>query len=195
MKYPLKMLGEIAGIRTGFTFRGEVRPSPGSGLYMLQIAEIQDSVINDADGMPEIEWPGNSAPTVLQHDDIVMVARGVRNRAAIFKGNIQVVPSNQVMVVVINSREILPDYLCWQLNYSATQKQLAESRGGTNIPSINKNALQAIRIAIPPMEIQKKILAVEALGQSEIKTLKQLQQNTENMLAGMFAQLLNGEQK
>lgn len=195
MKYPIKMLGDIADIRTGFTFRGEVRQVSGSELYMLQISEIQDGVIDNAEGMPEIEWPGNGAPPVLRHDDIVMVARGVRNRAAIFKGNIQVVPSNQVMVVVNQSEEVLPDYLCWQLNYSATQKLLAEKRGGTNIPSINKNALQTVHVAIPPLDIQNKILAIDEVGRNKIKTLQQLQQNTENMLAGMFAQLLSGEQK
>lgn len=195
MKYPLKMLGEIADIRTGFTFRGEVRQSKSSGLYMLQIAEIQDNVIDGPTGLTEIEWPGNNPPPVLRFNDVVIVARGIRNRAAIFKSDIQAVPSNQVMVVVNQSEEVLPDYLCWQLNYSATQKLLAESRGGTNIPSINKNALQSVRIAVPPLEIQNKILAIEELGRSEIKTLKQLEQNTENMLAGLFSQLLNGEQK
>lgn len=193
MKYPLKALGDIAGIRTGFTFRGEVRQSPGSGLYMLQIAEIQENVIDGATGLTEIEWPGNNPPPVLRFNDIAIVARGVRNRAAIFKSDIQVVPSNQVMVVVNHSEEVLPDYLCWQLNYSVTQKLLIESRGGTNIPSINKNALQSVHIPIPPLEIQKKLLAIDELGRSEINTLKLLQHNTENMLAGMFAQLLDGE--
>lgn len=195
MKYPLTMLGDIAEIRTGFTFRGEVRQSPGSGLYLLQIAEIKNGVIDNSAGLPEIEWPGSNAPPILQDNDIVLVARGIHNRAAIFKGDTQVVPSNQVMVVVNRSQKFLPEFLCWQLNYRATQKQLMESRGGTSIPSINKNALQAIRIPSLPREIQQKILALEALGQSEINTLKQLQQNTEDMLAGMFDKLLNGETK
>lgn len=193
MKHTLKPLGKLADIRTGFTFRGAIEEQPGSGVRLLQIADLRDDVLCE-DELPEIQWPGGKPPPALNNDDIVMVARGVNNRAAIYKGEHQVVPSNQLFVITITANELLtPDYLCWYLNFEGIQRQLVKARAGNNIPSLKKGELQALEINVPPLSVQKEILAINTLGQRELQTLQQLQQNTETMLSGLFKQLLTGK--
>lgn len=193
MTYPTTHLNNLADIRTGFTFREAIKEEPESGLRMLQIADIKTSVLNECSTLPEIHWSPNKPPQTLKPNDIVIVARGANNRAAIYKAPDQVIPTNQLMVVTCTSNDLLPDYLCWLLNYNVIKRQLIEARTGTNIPSLKKGDLQLLEITLPPIAIQQKILEINELGQKELETLQQLQHNTETMLNGMFSKLLNGE--
>ena len=193
MKHTVKPLGKLADIRTGFTFRGAIKEQPGSGVRLLQIADLRDDALRE-DKLPEIQWPGGKPPPALNNNDIVMVARGINNRAAIYKGKHQVVPSNQLFVITITASELLtPDYLCWFLNFEGIRHQLVRARTATNIPSLKKGELQTLEINVPPLSTQKEILAIHTLGQKELQTLQQLQQNTETMLSGLFKQLLTGK--
>lgn len=190
------ILNKIADIRSGYTFRGKVDEKPGSGIRMLQIRDVRDNkIIQDRD-LVEIEWKGNQNIPTIEQGDIAIIARGISNNAALMNGTEKVVPSNQLLVLSVKSKEVLPEYLCWWLNRPSTQVTLTGCHAGTSIPSLSKKELSGISIPVPDISIQNKILGLFKLQLQEKNLYERLLKNREIMLEGLFQRLLdNGETK
>lgn len=198
----LKKLGEIATVRTGYTFRekvDEVDRSKGNA-YLLQIKDIRrnweahSSSRIQTDDLADIFWTGK-ASNALQNDNIALPARGGFFRSAILKhnGNNErpIIASSQFLVITAGSA-VLPEYLCWALNRPVTQHYLALGAGsqGTNIPMLNAASAKSIPISVPSIEKQHQILHLNALWEQEKQATHALLNNREKMLQGMYQKLL-----
>jgi restriction endonuclease S subunit len=88
------------------------------------------------------------------------------------------------------TKKLLPQYLAWFLNSHTTQTLLKGQAIGTSIPSISKQVLENLEIAVPGIKIQKAILQITKLRNKEkslkleIETLreKQIQQQIINAI-------------
>lgn len=183
-------LEDIADIRTGYTFRGALEESPEGDIRVLQIKDMRQRSRLDPLTLPRVVWEARGEPPLLQPKDIVVVARGESNTAALFPGGEAVVPSNQLLVVSAKRRNVLPEFLCWLLNQEVVHRQLIEARTGTNIASIGKSDLSGLDLSLPSLETQQKVLRLQGLWDEEQRLLDDLKKNRETMLKGMFRQLL-----
>lgn len=184
-------LEDIARIRTGYTFREALEDVAGGDIRVLQIKDIRQKAVVDAADLPRVLWAGRGEPPVLQPDEVVLAARGEHNRAAIYVGGEPVVATNQLLILSVVSHHILPEFLCWALNQDSTQRLMKTE--GSNITAINKAGLAAIELSVPPVETQKKILALQGLWDQEQVVMARLQRNREAMVNGMFRKLLGNE--
>lgn len=190
------VLKKIADIRSGYTFRGKAKENPGSGIRMLQIRDVRENTVIHSHNLIEIEWQGNLNIPTIEQGDIAVVARGIANSAALMTGTEKVVPSNQLLVLSVRTEAVLSEYLCWWLNHPSTQTILTGFHVGTSIPSLSKKELSELRIPIPDISTQRKILNLAQLKLQEKTLYEQLLKNREMMLEGLFQQLLkNGETK
>lgn len=186
---------DIASIRTGYSFRkGELQEGKKRALG-LQISDLRENRIIHPENLSPIQWEGTGPSSLLKPGEVVLAAKGNHNRAAVYNDvNSEVVPSSQFLILTIaKTGQILPEFLCWTLNYSATQQKLTELQGGTSIPSISKSALSSLPIPLPPMATQEKILRVQSLWEEEQALIDALNINREKMLRGMFQKLIRGE--
>ena len=128
---------------------------------------------------------------LLKDGDVLFSAKGSKNFAAVYEGhNPAAVASTSFFVIRLNDKRILPEYFAWFLNSQVTQSLLKGQAIGTSIPSISKQVLENLEMAVPSIEIQKAILQITALRNKEksfkqkIETLreKQIQQKIFNVL-------------
>jgi len=185
---------EIANIRTGYTFREPTASKETSEVLGLHIRDIRDSTVIDPDRLSSIVWQGKDELPALQPGEVVFAAKGNYNRAALFLDQERkVIPSNQFLVLSVKMEDCLaPEFLCWILNYPATQRRMAEFQSGTSIFSISKKALGALSIPLPPMQIQKQILHLDALLEQERLVTEAVLANREKQVQGAVQQLLSG---
>lgn len=190
---------DIAEIRTGYTFR---RGEPRHGHYKLlglHISDIRHSRLIDHEALHPILWDAKGLPPVLEPGEVVLAAKGNYNPAALYEGpQYRVVPSSQFLILTIKTRareRLSPAYLCWVLNYAPTQRRMTDTQTGTNIPSVSKRALGDIEMPVPSLAQQEKILQLQAIGDAQRDAMNALITNNENMLNGMFQQLINGVTK
>jgi restriction endonuclease S subunit len=109
----------------------------------------------------------------LRNGDVLFAAKGTKNFAAVYEvHNKTAVASTSFFVLRLTYHKVLPEYLAWFLNSHATQTILKGQAIGTSIPSISKQVLGEMEIAIPTLETQKAILHITRLRNKE-KTLKQ----------------------
>ncbi|MGC6012702.1 restriction endonuclease subunit S [Enterobacter kobei] len=183
-------LGDIATIRSGYTFRGAIEPVPDGDVRILQIKDLELDWQGDHEVLPAISWEQRVEPPFLRQGEIVVAARGNRNVAVVYRSDIPVVATSQFLIVTLRTEEseIAPEYLCWVLNHPVTQQMF--NRSGTNIQLITKAALSDVEIPVPPVHTQRKLIELQRVWQEEDKLISKLQKNRHQLELGILQKLL-----
>ena len=195
----MKTLVDIASIRTGFTFRGKVEEVPRDGnAYVVQIKDVRKAHENSmslnlpVQSLPQINWTGKDKAFVST-GSVLVPARG-----GYFKASYLVPTDRDLMPVVVSSQfliltpadDVLAEFLCWSLNQPAMQRALIDSSQGTSIPMLKAETLKQLKIAVPSLKTQQQIIELNRLWEHEQQVTQALLKNRENMLKGVFQQLL-----
>jgi restriction endonuclease S subunit len=160
---------EITHIQTGLF----AKPAGIGELVYLQSKHFDEYGQLHAVLHPDLLAAGISEKHLLKDGDVLFAAKGTKNFAAVFENhNEPAVASTSFFVLKLKSDNILPSYLAWLLNNHTTQSQLKSQAIGTSIPSISKQVLENMEITVPSIEIQKSILQITKLRNTE-KLLKQ----------------------
>lgn len=188
--YMHKQLNAIADIRAGHTFRGRIDEDPAGNTPVLQIKDLKDQAMLTADRLPRIKWQGAKAIMSVQPGDIVLPARGEYYLASVLQGDAPVIASSQLFVLHLTSKDITPEYLSWYMNQRVAQNYFLTHRSGTGMPMLNKQSLGALPVAVPSLATQEKIVSVQRCWEQEKQLTEQMLANREEMLKGIFQQLL-----
>ena len=196
----IRLLGDIAKIRSGYTFRGKIE-EVGHEKGNAHIVQIKDSrKISDetqstlitAEQLPYIQWDGKSS-AFLDPNCVLLPARGGYFRASLVTssgpGTLPVIASSQFLIIQPKP-SVLPEFLCWSLNQSRTQYELSEASQGSNIPMLSAATIQQVKLTIPPIDIQNKVLHLNRLWEQEQKLTHALLNNREAQMQGVFQQLI-----
>ena len=95
---------------------------------------------------------------------------------------------HQPVLIVSTKQDVLPEYLCWLINLPQSQRSL--ERSGSAIQAISKASLLDMRIPLPPLATQQKLIALQALWDEEDELIARLQTNREQMLQGIYQHLI-----
>jgi len=185
-------LKEIAVFRAGYPFRGRIEEIPGAGVRVIQMKDVDPSKGISWSGLSETELTGRKQPDLLNPEDILFLARGFRNFAVqLDKITGSVVASPHFFHITLKPESnILPAFLAWQINQVPAQQHLKTSALGTSIPSIRRAELAELPIAIPPIEKQRQVVALEQAWQREQEVIANLKNNMKQTMTGLAQQLL-----
>ncbi|EJV9423780.1 TPA: restriction endonuclease subunit S [Vibrio vulnificus] len=203
----IRLLSDIADIRTGYTFRekvDEVEESIGTARIaqikdVREIAETSNSFLLDPSQLPAIDWQGKDK-ALVDSGTVILPSRG--SRGGYFQASCVMQSSGDALPLVVTSQflvitpkaDVLPEFLCWSLNQPAIQFLLSEGAGsqGSAMAVMLKTSIgNEIQLTIPSIETQKKILHLNQLWEKEQALTQALLTNRKTMLQGMFQQLLN----
>lgn len=163
------LIKDITNVQTGLF----AKPAGIGELVYLQSKHFDEygqlhSVLHS-----DLPAEGISEKHLLKDGDVLFAAKGTKNFAAVFENhNEPSVASTSFFVIRLTDKKVLPQYLAWFLNNHSTQTLLKGHAIGTSIPSITKQVLENLEIAVPNIEIQKVILQITKLRNKE-KSLKQ----------------------
>lgn len=188
--YMHKPLNTIADIRVGHTFRGRINEDPKGNIPVLQIKDLKDQAILTAENLPRINWQGTKVVATVQPGDVLLPARGEYYLASVLQGDEPVIASSQLFVLCLTSNDIISEYLSWYMNQREAQNYFLTHRSGTSMPMLNKQSLGGLPVAVPSLATQEKIVAVQRCWEQEKQLTEQLLANREQMLKGIFQQLL-----
>lgn len=154
-----KPLHHIAQIMTG-TYQKE---GSGSDAFYLQAKHFDEhgSLRKNAALAKSLELDDRLERHLLIHGDILLVAKGIANRACLYEEQIgQAVASSTFFVIRLKEERLMPRYLLWLLNTQHYQKLLQSLSKGTQVQSLSKKALSLIQIPMPSVEEQQQIVKV-----------------------------------
>lgn len=167
MDYPNEDLGNIASFKNGLNYS---RSSSGEVIEIVGVKDFQNRFSPNLDALEKIQIDGSlSEDYNLRPTDILVVrSNGSANLVGrfLFIEKLNGITSYSGFTIRIRPKsEIVdPKFLCLYLKTDIVRDELTGNSKGSNIKSLNQTQLSSIKIPLPSLPEQKKIVRqVEAI--------------------------------
>ena len=199
----LMKLSSVADIRQGFTFREKVLEEPHGNAHLVQIKDMREIEALGmgmelwAEFLPKIAWQVKEQAKITD-ECVLLPCRGEYLQAHYVKPKgkpesaLPIIASSQFLLMT-PKKAVLTEYLCWYLNQSQVQQRLRNEGQGTKILMLSIANMNDFMIAVPSIETQRYIIDLNQLWEQEQRLTQKLLQNREQMMQGIFQQLLKGQ--
>jgi len=188
----MKLLKHIATIRAGHAFRGKIEEIPTGNTRVIQMKDVDAERGIDWNGLVVTDLPGRKQPDWLKNADLLFAARGNRNCALLLED----VPFDTVLsphffhLTVKREAKVLPGFLTWQINQEPIQQYLQKSSHGSMVQAIGRQVLEEMPLAIPPLEKQHAVMALNDVWHQERRVMAALTDNMQRTMTGIVRQML-----
>jgi restriction endonuclease S subunit len=181
---------DIATVQSGVF----LRETPNGDTHYLQVKDFNEKGEFNT-FHPSIYLSEKEHKHLLREQDLVFAAKGFTNFCAVYSsqwGSPATVASSSFLVLkIIQKSVILPEYLCWILNREDILLQLKSKTAGSAMPSISKQVMEELEIAVPSIEIQEKITTIDALQKQEQKLYEKIAKQKRNLINQQLKQIIN----
>lgn len=161
-------LGDIAEIQIGYQSRGGIKPDPDGTHRIIQMKDFDDNNKLNVNNLYKIKPRRKPDNYLVSKGDILFAPRGRYNYAAEIQTPLaNTIAASSFYILRVESKNILPGYLAWLINQNPVQRRLKKMARGTFIPMIPKYRLADIKIQIPDIETQNRIVALIELSEKE----------------------------
>ena len=172
-----KCLADICNIILGHQFRERV--STGTkGKYRILLykdVKVNEGIVNDVITRADVK--NLKKDRILRNNDVLVIARGHYPRAIfIEKVPEKIVVSSFFFIMRPKNNQILPQYIAWYLNSTQLRNYLEKTSTGTVVPHLKIKILEGVKMPIPPIDKQKKIMEFYNLWQKEKSLYKKINQ-------------------
>lgn len=185
-------LNNITQTFAGHPFRGSVPEIKNSGIRVIQMKNISSHLTINWASTVESEPVSSGEPNWLMHGDILLAGRGNHNYAVLVDDFVgKALASPHFYVIRIESENIWPEFLAWQLNQAPIQRYFDNEAEGTLTKSIRRKVVEDTEIVIPPLETQEQIINLQTVIHRKKQIYESLLRNQESLMAGIAARLLS----
>lgn len=179
-----KKLGEISTLKTGGTPRRSNPEYYGGDIKWLVSGDIHEKEIFDCDGRITELGVQNSNARLLSSNSVLIALNGqgkTRGTVAILRTEAS---CNQSLVAVFPNPDLVTEFLYYDL--SRRYSELRNLTGANDRSGLNMNILAGIRVAIPSMDVQQKIVGrLDSIREYQNQLKKQ-----KTLLSELFNSLL-----
>jgi|TARA_B100000965_G_scaffold212617_1_gene177646 hypothetical protein len=189
-------LRSLAAIYPGYPFRGKLPGDKDGNAFVVQFRHlVVGEPLDDKDGqtLDRVTLPGRRRPDFLWPGDILFMARGTRNDAAVIKAlphNTVCTPNFFHLRLKPEAFSLMPEFLAWQLNHVDAQRYFAMCSQGSAAPSVTKTQLGDLPVVVPPIEQQKLMMKLVQAARREQALLEQLIENRQRMTDAVARHIL-----
>lgn len=184
-------LKNIAEVIAGYTFRTALQGKENASLFVLQAKNIFDDATVDEENLDGIDFENFRSRATVEKGDVVISSRGNFRAGVVSLGIKDIIASSSVYILKIKVDSIVPEYLAIFLNSLNGQKQIGEKATGAAINTILRKDLEDIRIIMPDIETQKKIVRLYHTNKKLQKTLTRKINLINSINEGAINKLLN----
>ncbi|HHT9767990.1 TPA: restriction endonuclease subunit S [Legionella pneumophila] len=185
-------LFRLSTITAGHSFRGKIPETKSTGIYVVQMKDIDREYTVNWDTLIETKLTGRQSANWVKYGDILFAARGQRNYATLIDSEInnrQVIAAPQFFVIHINHPDILPEYLAWFLNQSIAQRYFQSHAEGSTTPSIRRQVLESTPIVLPSLKQQKIIIELAKTISREKQLANRVIANGEQLMQSLLNEI------
>lgn len=183
-------LAEISDIHSGYTARGRLDPLTVGGVPALLLRDVGINGEVPGDDFQRYDLGELSDRYFVSGGEVVFRSRGEPNAAAVIRDPL---PEPVVVVVPLvimrpDKSRILPEYLAWAINQPDAQRRLGAEAQGTSLRMIPMAALENLKIAVPDLLTQKRIIKLDSLARQEGQLLRQLAARREGLVSAILGE-------
>lgn len=183
-----KSLKEISQIRLGYF----AQSFSDDGVAYLQAKQFDDigNIISVSDVFISGDPKSNSH--MLCDGDVILAGKGNKNFAWCYREKFgPAIASTIFFVIRPDIKKVIPEYLVAMFNHPKSQLYFKQLGAGSNIQSIRKNELEDFNIAVLPLSLQVKVVAMYELHKKNINLTLQLLQHKGELYESAVNTILN----
>ena len=176
---PMKLkIKDIADIQIGYQFRKKIEAERDGTHQVIQIRDFDENQNINTDGLCWVKMPQLSEKYSVNKNDVLFLARGHRNFAVPILDSFEnTIAASTFYILKIKTKKVIPEYLAWCINQAPAQGYLHNiARRGTHMPLIPKSAFENLKVYVPDIETQGKIIKLSSLTEKERNILQSLQE-------------------
>lgn len=135
------------------------------------------------------EAKANELNTWATKDDILFTAAGTIGQVGLIEENtrfLSYIISNKQIRVRFDYLKILPRYAYYWLSQPLMIEFIQQRNTGSTIPLINLSVVKSLPIALPPINVQRKIVAILSSLDNKIELNRQTNQTLEAIAHALF---------
>lgn len=185
-------LASVVDIRLGHPFRGAIPEKQSGDVRVIQLKDLSRTGLRDCDALLTTTIDGRKEPEWVRDQDLVFVARGWSNYAALVSNPPpRTVCSPHLYLMRVKRPDwLLPGFLAWQLQQPPAQRYLRQAAEGTLQVSIRRSELEKVVVRVPPIAQQRIVLELQRVASAERSAYEALIKNREDELAAIAERLL-----
>ena len=188
--FKVKTLKEIAHVQMGLAFRSRIEPEADGTVAVIQMRDLTEDNKLSHRNLITIKMDKLSDRHLVKRRDLIFRSRRQTTTAAIIDTKIgPAVVAAPLLRIRVTSEHVLPEYLCWFVNQPLAQAFLHSRATGTAMTVIGKSALDDLQVPLPPLETQKRIVALADLSNKEQKLMRELAAKKEKLVNGIQMRL------
>ena len=174
-KWPLVELGDICEIVRG----GSPRPIQNyitqnkDGINWIKIGDVTESEKYITQTKQKIKKQGASKTRLVKPGDFILSNSMSFGRPYILKID-GAIHDGWLLIRINENKEMFPDFLYQVLRSNVVQKQYKVLATGGVVKNLNSNLVKSVKIPLPPLEVQKEIVAEIENYQKIINAAKQI---------------------
>ncbi|VDC21773.1 restriction endonuclease subunit S [Pseudogemmobacter humi] len=187
-------LADACTIHTGYTVRGRLEPAVAGGVLAIQLRDISPEGIVDPERLARVQLEGLAERYFVRTGDVVFRSRGERNTASALDERLQEPALAVLPLMMLRPKRdvVTPEYLAWAINQPSAQRHFDSAARGTNIRMIPRSSLDDLELNVPDIELQEKIVAVDALAERERELTQLAAATRRTMISLLLVERANG---
>jgi restriction endonuclease S subunit len=187
------LLKDIARIRAGYSFRGGIEPVPDGAYRVVQIKDVREGEPIDAEDLVRTDLPDASPDHLLRPGDVLFVSRAARKQAVVVDQDLPDTIFGSQFFACEPKKTVDPEYLAWYFNQKPAQRYFEEMAVGSHVRIVNKESMERLQVALPPLETQRKIVDIYKLGLQEKRLLEEIQRKRGQLVEAVLLKSVNSE--
>ena len=168
-------LNRVATIQVGYQAKARIKESKRGTHRLIQSKDF-DSFHRLRSENLTVFFPERK-PEIYSvcRGDVLFQARGVAHFAYCIEDDLKdTLAAGSFYILRLRIENLLPQYLAWWLNQSKAQSYFKSQAGGTGISFVPKSTLSRLKIQVPPLSVQKKVVKIVTLAKHEQFLLEKL---------------------
>lgn len=169
---------DIADIQLGYQFRKKIEPARDGTHQVIQIRDFDENQNLNQEDLCRVTIDQLSEKYLVHKNDILFLARGHRNYAIHVMDSMEgTIAASHFFILKIKTNNVIPEYLAWFINQTPAQEYLHNlARRGSHMPIIPKSVFENLKVHIPDIETQKRIVKLNTLIDKERTLLYNLRE-------------------
>lgn len=158
-------LGALAEVRGGQLSQGD--PARASSIdttcRALQVGDLAPNGSVAWSALRKVFPAGSWKRSLIGDGDVLVPLRSTRVTAIVARD----VPPRTIALghwaIITTGPTLIPDYLAWFLSHPTMARQWRLAEVGSKLAFVPLSAVRELEIEVPPLEVQQRIVAVDAL--------------------------------
>lgn len=158
-------LGALADVRGGQLSQGD--PARASSIDTacpaLQVGDLAPNGSVAWSGLRKVIPAGSWKRSLINDGDVLVPLRSTRVTAIVARD----VPPRTIALghwaIITTGPTLLPEYVAWYLAHPMTARQWQRAEVGSKLAFVPLSAVRELEVDVPPLDFQRRIVAVDAL--------------------------------